>query len=131
MCAGDDVDNYQCHIWIDNKTSERLTLTKHETVWGEFREGPLEEIARMSTTGKKAWRATGTRFTPGGVEGVVHYRVGETDGQVLKVRFDVPARPLSSNTLGIEVPDGFECRQTGWSDSGSTGSATLTLTRTA
>ena len=123
------MDNYQCHIWIDNKTSELLVLGEHTASWGEFREGPLDQIPRMSTTGARAWRATGTKNLPGGCEGTVRYQIGEQPGRDVRIHFNIPATPFTSNTLEVDVPTGFEWRQTGWDSGGSTGSATIVLTR--
>jgi hypothetical protein len=123
------VDNYQCHIFVDNKTSEVLKLQSKQTAWGEFREGPIAEIPRMSTTGAKAFKATGTKGAPSGVEGEVVYQVGDDPGKKIIIRFDVPTSFWKNNTVHCEVPPEFTFVLQGFNGGGSTESCTLVLSR--
>jgi hypothetical protein len=123
------MDNYQCHVTLDNKTSEVLNLQSKDLAWGVFQEGPMPQIARMNTTGNKAFKATGTRGVPAGVEGTVVYQVGDDPQKRITISFDVPTSFWKSNRVDCTVPDGFTSRIEGFNGGGATESCTIVLTR--
>lgn len=127
--AGYVVENYQCHITLDNKTSEVLNLQSKELAWGGFQEGPVAQIARMNTTGNKAFKATGAKGAPSGVEGTVVYQIGDDANKRITIYFDVPTAFWKSNRVDCSVPEGFTSRIEGFNGGGATESCTIVISR--
>jgi hypothetical protein len=46
------MENYKCHITIDNRTSHHLKLQKQDIPWGHFQEGPEKDRARQQGGGE-------------------------------------------------------------------------------
>jgi len=117
------MENYQCHITINNRTPKHLRLLKTDIPWGEFRDGPANDISPMSEG--VAFVATGV-VGPAGTEGTVVYQIGDDANATVSIYFDIPTRPLSSNTVKVDTSDENIAGQlTGFSGSGSTESCTV------
>jgi hypothetical protein len=94
------MENYQCQIMINNRARDHLKLLKTEIPWGQFREGPVPDLPPMTET--KAFVATGS-IGPAGTEGTVTYQIGDDANTTVSVYFDIPTRPLSSNTVHADI----------------------------
>jgi phospholipase C len=95
------MDNYQCHITIDNRTKSHLKLLKTNIVWGVFRTGPDQDLVPMKSA--PAFIATGTPSRPAGAEGTVWYQVGDDANNTIKIYWDVPTTPFTSNRVTVEA----------------------------
>ena len=117
------MENYQCHIVINNRTHDHLKLLKTDLPWGEFREGPVADIPPQSET--KAFVATGS-VGPAGTEGTVVYKIGDDANTTVSIYFDIPTRPLSSNTVRVDTSNPDVAGQVGGlAGKGSTESCTV------
>jgi hypothetical protein len=120
------VENYQCHITIDNRTTEHIRLLKKDTPWGVFKAGPVADIGPKLTT--VAFVATGKPGLPGGAEGTVTYQVGDDANQTVAIYYDIPATPFTSNTVRVDTSsDDIVAQLTGFRGDGSTESCIVKL----
>ena len=117
------MENYQCHLSINNRAHDHLRLLKSDLDWGVFRDGPVTDIPPLTEV--KAFVATGATG-PAGTEGTVVYQIGDDANTTVSVYFDVPTRPLSHNTVRADSsnPD-VAAQVTGFDGSGSTESCTV------
>jgi hypothetical protein len=97
------MDNYQCHILINNRTSLHLHQLKKDLPWGRWKEGPVDDIKPNTET--KAFVATGAPGLPSGTEGTVVYQLGDDANTTFTIYFDIPTKPLSSNTVRVDSSD--------------------------
>jgi hypothetical protein len=112
------MNNYQCHITINNRSAEHLRLLKSEIPWGLFREGPLADIAPHAEM--TAFVATGSTGLAG-TEGTVVYQLGDDANTTVSVYFNIPSRPGSSNTVTVDSSDVDVAAQlTGFNGGGAT-----------
>jgi hypothetical protein len=121
------MENYQCHITINNRTTSHLRLAKRELQWGKFRDGnsPVEDIPPRSE--RKSFIAQG-KFGPAGVEGTVTYQYQDDANLTLVIYFDIPTRPLSENTIRATTSDpDLGASVEGFIGKGSTESCTIKL----
>ena len=117
------MENYQCHITINNRSSEHLRLLKKDLQWGEFRDGPVSDIQPHAET--KAFVATGS-VGPAGTEGTVVYQIGDDANTTITIYFDIPTRPLSSNTVRADTSNPDVAAQiSGFDGSGATESCDI------
>lgn len=91
------MDKYQCHITLNNRSTTHLKLDKTDIPWGQFKEGPVADVAPKKEI--KAFVAQGTPFAPAGTEGTVSYRFEDDANVLIAIYFDVPSRPFSKNTV--------------------------------
>lgn len=112
------MENYQCHIMIDNRSSEHLRLLKQDIPWGTFHVGPEKDVRPHTST--KAFVASGITG-PAGTEGTVVYQVGDDANVTISIYFEIPTRPMSSNTVRVDSsnPD-IAAQMSGFNGSGST-----------
>ena len=96
------MQNYQCHVILDNKSTHHLRLLKNALKWGEFAEGPEEDIGpRKSMKAFVARGATGLS----GCEGTLTYQLGDDANNTISIYWDVPTSPWSSNTIKVDASD--------------------------
>lgn len=112
------MENYQCHITINNRTAVHLRLNKTDVPWGEFKEGPVDDILPKIET--RAFVATGS-IGPAGTEGTVVYNFQDDANLTITIYWDIPTRPFSHNivTATSSNPD-IAATVEGLSGSGST-----------
>jgi hypothetical protein len=120
------VENYQCHITINNRTDSKLIVQQSRLDYGKFMEkkspAPIDKKAQQFAFGAQG------SFGPLGTEGEVVYQF-ETDANcTLTIYFDVPTRPGSDNTLTVKAshPD-LAAVVEGFKGSGSTEVCTIKL----
>ena len=117
------MENYQCHITINNRTTERLRLVRTDLPWGRFRDGPVPEIGPKEE--RKAFVATGS-IGPAGTEGTVVYQLGDDTDVTVSVYFDIPTRPFSRNTVTADASDeDVSAKVDGLNGGGATESCTI------
>jgi hypothetical protein len=118
------MDNYQCHITIDNRTDSHLRLLKTDLPWGVFKTGPEKDLVPKKST--LAFVATGSPNVPAGAEGTVWYQVGDDANNTIKIYWDVPTTPFSKNRVTVEnSKEEIMTQLTGFSGSGSVESCTV------
>jgi hypothetical protein len=121
------MENYQCHITINNRTDSKLIVQQSRLDYGHFMDkkspAPIDKKAQQF-----AFAAQGS--SPGiyGTEGEVVYKF-ETDANcTLTIYFDVPTRPGSDNTLKVKTSDvDIVAEVDGFKGSGSTEVCTIKL----
>lgn len=96
------MQNYKCHITIENETSYHLKLLKSELSWGEFAEGPTGDI--LPERIEKAFVAQGS-LGPAGTEGTVWYQLGDDANKTISISWDIPTTPFTSNTVKVDASD--------------------------
>lgn len=96
------MENYQCHITIDNRTKYHLRLNKADLPWGKFmdKNSPVDDIPPK--TELKAFIAQGSAG-PAGAEGTVVYNFQDDANLVVSIYFDVPTSPWKSNTVTAQT----------------------------
>src|SRR5215471_20010751 len=95
------MENYQCHITINNRTDSRLIVQQSKVDWGQFMDkkspAPIDKKQIQP-----AFAAQGT-FGPAGTEGEVVYQF-ETDANcTVSIYFNIPTRPGSDNMLTVKT----------------------------
>jgi hypothetical protein len=94
------VENYKCHITIENQTSFHLKYVKSDLPWGKFVEGPVADI--LPDRVMVAFVASGS-VGPAGTEGTVWYQLGDDANKTISIYFDIPTTPFSSNTVKVDA----------------------------
>jgi hypothetical protein len=118
------MENYKCHITIDNRTSHHLKLQKQDIPWGRFQEGPERDL--MPGVSKLAFVASGNPGVPAGTEGTVWYQLGDDANKTLTIYFDVPTNPLKDNTVNTDTSNpGLGAVRTGFNGKGNVEVCTL------
>ena len=120
------MENYRCHITIDNQTPLHLKLTGTDIPWGHFESGPKPDILPEHLD--IAFVAAGAKFGLSGTEGTVTYAASNDAQSTLRIRFDVPTTPFSSNTVEAKAGDGLSATVQGFNGSGSTESCVIRIT---
>jgi hypothetical protein len=121
------MENYQCHITINNRTASHLVFDKSDLPWGKFAENaaPVRDIPPKREV--KAFVAMGS-FGPAGVEGTVIYKFQEDANLTVRIQFDVPTRPGSHNTVAATCSNqDVAANVANLIGSGSTESCTITV----
>jgi hypothetical protein len=91
----------QCHITINNRSSEHLRLQSKDLQAGDFEQGPLADIKPHDEA--KAFIASGTTGVKG-TEGTVVYQLGDDANTTISIYWDVPQWSMS-NRLDVKSSD--------------------------
>ena len=116
------MQNYQCHITINNRASVDLVVDHEKVEWGEYLQAPAN-IPKKN--GKKAFAARGV-LGPAGTQGEVVYRLGEDRGATVSIKYDIPTKPWESNVVTVTTsnPDIIASTE-GFTGSGATEACTI------
>jgi hypothetical protein len=91
---------FQCHVEINNTLDRDLTVADKRLEWGIFTNGP-HKIPKMLS--EQAFVATGKPWLPGGTEGTVEYTIDGIPDIKLKIYFDVPMTPGTTNKVTADI----------------------------
>lgn len=91
------MENYQCHITINNRTAVHLRCQSTDLPWGTFQSGPADDVLPKSET--MAFVATGSPGVPAGTEGTVVYQFQDDANVTITIYWDIPTRPFSHNIV--------------------------------
>ena len=120
------MENYQCHISINNRTASKLIVQQSRVDWGQFME--KKSPAQIDKKAQQPAFAAQGGSALAGTEGEVIYQF-ETDANLtLRIYWNIPTRPGSSNEVTAKTSHSdLAAVVEGFKGSGSTEVCTIKL----
>jgi hypothetical protein len=120
------MENYQCHIAIDNRTESHLKLVEAKLPTGKFVTGQAPKDDILPNTQMKAFAAQG-KMGPMGTEGTVVYRLEDSRKISLTIHFNVPTGAPKNKVTASTSDRNLSATVEGLIGKGSTESCTIKL----